>query len=194
MSARRTNQPLKDLKMWNDLMIDLETMGTSPTAAVLSIGACFFDTEKCQIGPTFLRTVNLATAVRDGGVIEPATVIWWLGQSQEARDGVRFSGIDIRTALQEFSDYVAENCRTQDVRPWGNSNSFDLTILRGAFERAGMKAPWYWSNERDFRTVRNMYPQIEYNPDDKGSGAHNALADSIFQAKHLFKIKNRNRK
>ncbi len=180
--------------MWTDLMIDLETMGLPPTGAVISIGACFFDLDKCEIGPTFLRTVNLATAVRDGGTIDASTVIWWLGQSQEARDGVRFSGIDIRTVLQEFSEFIDEHSRVQDVRPWGNSNTFDLTILQGAFHRAGMKAPWYFTNDRDFRTVRNMYHQVEYNPDDKGSGAHNALEDAKFQARHLFKIKNRNRK
>lgn len=39
-----------------------------------------------------------------------------------------------------------------------------------------------------------MYPQVEYNPDDKGVDAHNALADAIFQVRHLFKIKNRNLK
>lgn len=180
--------------MWTDLMIDEETAGLPPTGALLSIGACFFDLHKCEIGPTFLRTINLATAVRDGGTIDPSTFIWWLGQSQAARDAVRFSGTEIRTALQEFRDFILEHSRTQDVRPWGNSTTFDLTILDGAYARAGIARPWYFTNERDFRTVRNLYPSVEYNPDDKGDGAHNALEDAKFQALHLFKIKNRNHK
>lgn len=179
--------------MWTDLMIDLETMGLPPDGALLSIGACFFDVETCTIGPTFSRTVSLATSVRDGGTLVPGTIIWWLGQTQEARDAVRFSGIDVRTALQDFSDFIAEHSDHKTVRPWGNGASFDLTILESAYLRAGMKAPWYFANQRCFRTTRNLYPKVEYNPEDKGADAHNALSDAIFQAQHLFKIKNRNK-
>ena len=41
--------------------------------------------------------------------------------------------------------------------------------------------------------MRNIYPHVEYDPGEKGAGAHNALTDAIFQAEHLFKIKNRNK-
>lgn len=175
-------------------MIDEETLGLPPDGAIVSIGACFFDLDKCEIGPTFNRTINLATAVRDGGTICPGTVMWWLGQSQQARDSIRFSAEDIRTTLTDFAAFIAEHSRVQDVRPWGNSSSFDLTLLNGAYLRAGMKTPWSPFRERCFRTVRNMYPAVEYDTEDKGDGAHNALQDAIFQAKHLFKIKNRNKK
>lgn len=179
--------------MWVDLMIDLETMGLPPDGAVVSIGACFFDLEKREIGPTFKRNINLATAVREGGTINPGTVMWWLGQSQAARDSIRFSGEDIRTTLTDLAALIEEHSRVQDVRPWGNSAAFDLMLLHTAYMRMGMSTPWSPFRERCFRTVRNMYPSIEYNTDDKGEGAHNALEDAIFQAKHLFKIKDRNR-
>jgi hypothetical protein len=169
-------------------MIDLETMGLPPDGAIASIGAVFFDIKTQQLGPTFKRTINLATAVRDGGTMHPGTVIWWLGQSQPARDAIRFSGEDIRTTLTDFAAFIAEHSRAQDVRPWGNGSSFDLTILGGAFTRSSIKTPWSPFRERCFRTVRNLYPAVEYNPDDKGDGAHNALDDAIFQAQHLFKI------
>jgi hypothetical protein len=176
---------------WDDLMIDTETMGLPPDGALMSIGAVFFNLETQTLGPTFLRTINLATAVRDGATLNPGTIIWWLGQSDEARKAVRFSAEDIRTTLADFSEFIAEHSRPQDVRTWGNSASFDLTIIGTAYQRAGMRTPWSPFRERCFRTVRNMYPAIEYNPDDKGDDAHNALADALFQARHLFKIKNR---
>lgn len=175
-----------------DLMVDIECMGLPPSGALLSIGAVFFDLHTQTLGPTFLRTVNLATAVRDGGTMTPSTVIWWLGQSDEARKGVRFGGQDVRTVLADFSTWIEETCRHEDVRPWGNSAGFDLTIVSGAYQRAGMPTPWYWTQERCFRTVRNLYPQVAYNPEEKGTGAHNALADAEFQARHLFAIKTRN--
>ena len=174
-----------------DLMIDTETMGLPPTGALISIGAVFFDLHTCALGPTFLRTINLASAVNDGGTLTASTIMWWLGQSDEARKGVRFGGIHIRDALVQFSDWVKETCRHEDVRPWGNSSSFDLTIVGGAYDRAGIEKPWYWTNERDFRTVQNLYPDVVYDPSEKGDGAHNALADAVFQAHHLLKIKTR---
>ena len=82
-----------------DLMIDTETAGLPPTGALLSIGAVFFDIKTQTLGPTFLRTINRATAVRDGGTLTPSTILWWLGQSDEARKGVRFGRLDIRVVL-----------------------------------------------------------------------------------------------
>ncbi len=179
---------------WDDLMVDLETMGLPPDGAIISIGACFFNMDTCEIGPTFSRTINLATAVRDGGTINPGTVMFWLGQPEAARNAIRFSGEDIRTTLTDFTAYICAHSRRQDVRVWGNSNRFDMGLLDSAYIRAGMNTPWSPFRERCFRTVRNMYPSVEYNTDDKGEGAHNALEDAIFQAKHLFKIKNRGKK
>lgn len=174
-------------------MIDLETMGLPPTGAIIGLGACFFDLNTRTIGPTFYRAINLATAVRNGGTITPSSVMWWLGQSQEARDAVRFSAININTALTEFTEFIAEHSRVQDVRVYGNASGFDLTILQSAYKAAGVAVPWYYTNEMCFRSVRNMYPLVEYNPDDKGKDAHNALSDAIFQSHHLFKIKDRNK-
>ena len=176
-----------------DLMCDVECFGKNETAALASIGAVFFCLKTQTMGPTFLRTINLATAVRDGGTMDPSTVLFWLRQGDAARHSIAYNGQDIRKVLQDFSDWIKETCRHEDVRPWGNSNAFDLTIVGGAYKRADIKTPWYWTNERDFRTVRNLYSAVEYNPAEKGDGAHNALADAQFQVEHLWKIANRNK-
>lgn len=177
-----------------DLMIDTETAGLPPTGALMSIGAVFFDLKTRTMGPTFNRSIHLATSVREGGTIDASTFLWWLGQSDAARGAVRYGGLDIRKALQEFSDWIAETCPHSEVRVWGNSPSFDMVIVGGAYKRCEMPTPWSWYHERDFRTVRAMYPAIEYDVKAKGDGAHNALADAQFQVEHLFKIADRNKK
>ena len=176
-----------------DLMCDVECFGKGETAALASIGCVFFDLKTQTMGPTFLRTINLATAVRDGGTMDPSTVIFWLRQGDSARHSVAYNGQDIRKVLQDFSDWIKETCRHEDVRPYGNSNSFDLPKIETAMERIGMKTPWHFINVRCFRTMRAMYPGVEYNPAEKGDGAHNALQDAKFQVEHLFKIANRNK-
>lgn len=172
-----------------DCMLDAETMGKAPDGALIQIGAVFFDLHTQTLGPTFLENISLADAVRHGGTLDPSTIIWWLGQPDKARESIRFGGGQIAVVLGRFADWIKETCRHEDVRMWGNSPNFDLAIVGGAYDRLGMTRPWYWTNERDFRTVRHQHPSVEYNTDDKGEDAHNALADAIFQAKHLMKIK-----
>lgn len=172
-----------------DLMIDVESAGLPPNGALLSIGAAFFDLHTETVGPTFNRTIHLASSVKHGGVIDPGTVLWWLRQGDEARKAVAYGGEPIDLVLGDFSAWIAQTCRVEDVRPWGNSNSFDMTIIGTAYQRLGIKQPWGWWNERDFRTVRAQNPQVEYDPSAKGEGGHNALVDAQFQIEHLLKIK-----
>lgn len=174
-----------------DLMVDIETCGLPPDGALLSIGAVFFDLHTQTLGPTFNQTINLTSSVARGGVMDPGTVLWWLRQGDEAPKSVAYGGMPIDDVLTNFSAWIKETCRHEDVRPWGNGSSFDLTILNSAYLRSGIRTPWWFANERDFRTVRNMYPAVVYDPAEKGDGAHNALADAIFQARHLFAIRNR---
>jgi len=177
-----------------DLMIDTETLGKRHDAALLSIGAVFFDLQTCTLGPTFNRTINLVSSVAHGGQMEAGAVLWWLRQSDAARKAVAYGGEPIDLVLGDFATWIAQTCRHEDVRPWGNSDEFDISKIDGACKRLGMKSPWYWSHVRDFRTVRNLYPAVEYNPADKDGTAHNALGDAVFQVHHLFKIKNRGKK
>lgn len=180
---------------FHDLMIDVESAGKGTTGALMSIGATFFSyTNECVLGPTFNRVIHLSTSVRDGGTMDPSTFRWWMRQSQEARFAVAFGGDEIRDVLTDFAAFIAETSTVKDVRPWGNSPSFDMEKIRHAYKSAGMKEPWHFTNERCFRTIRNWYPQVVYDPKEKGDGNHNALADAIFQANHIFKIKNRFKK
>ena len=47
----------------NDVMLDLETMGTGPDAAIVAIGAIAFDVHTRTIGPSFYIPVELRSSV-----------------------------------------------------------------------------------------------------------------------------------
>lgn len=165
-------------------------MGLPPDGAIVSLGACFFDYEKCEIGPKFHRPVHLATSVGLGMKIEPATVLWWLRQSADAQAAISFNLNDIRVVLDEFRAFINEHSREPDVRPWGHGASFDLTILSTAYKLAGQDTPWRFGRERCFRTFRNWYGHVvPYEPEKREGVHHNALDDAVFQAEHFFKIK-----
>jgi hypothetical protein len=175
-------------------MTDIETMGMSPDGAIVGIAAAMFDMEKQEIGPTFKRAVNLATSVGVGMTLKPSTIMFWMGQPEEARRSIMWNTVSIQSALTDFNEWMAEHSRPRDLRVYGNSPSFDLVILQSAYRLTGIACPWHYTNERDFRTIRAMYPSVEYDTDEKGKEAHDPLVDVEFQIRHLFKIKNRARK
>ncbi len=177
-----------------DCMVDGEFMSTERDGALVAIAAMMFDIATETIGESFSARIHLATSVRDGGTMSAGTVMWFMRQSDAVRDQVWNGGREIRDVLRELAIWLGNQCGhneqgTPRVRPWGNSAKTDLGILESAYKRAHIPVPWYWSNERDFRTVRNLHPHVEYTYEDKGAGAHDPLVDCRFQIEHLLKIK-----
>jgi hypothetical protein len=164
-----------------DVMVDLETMGTGPNAAITAIGAVEFDTTSGTLGRTFYNVVDLASAVEQGGQIDASTVMWWLRQSDEARAALGKDAISLPHALQQFAEWIAP-CGP-GVRVWGNGASFDNVVLGSAYRNAGWPQPWKFWNDRCYRTVKAMYPNILM---ERSGTHHNALDDAVSQAKHLL--------
>ena len=90
-------------------MIDLETMGKSALAPIASIGAVLFDPHGDWIGDSFHIHVDLNSCVgRWGMQMDPETVLWWLEQSEAARQAliagqVRASTDTIATASDQIA-------------------------------------------------------------------------------------------
>lgn len=171
--------------IYTNAMLDLETMGNSPDAAIVAIGAVAFDLEAGELGSTWYNRISLESAVQAGGVIDASTVLWWLQQSEEARQEIaRPGGMHINEALRRFAGWLAETTEP-DVVMWGNGASFDNVILRSAYQRAGQAAPWSWWNDRCYRTVKAMHRDV---PIERIGTHHNALSDATSQAAHLIKM------
>ncbi|MGZ8916266.1 MAG: 3'-5' exonuclease [Methylobacter sp.] len=171
----------------NDLMIDLETLSTRPDAAIISIGAAYFDIKTGEIGDTFYMPINL-TDTPEFGHISAETVKWWLKQNEEARNAITDADnyAEIPYALNEFNKFLRPGTKL-----WSNGSSFDLVILRSAYARCGYKTPWNYWDERDTRTIVDIASRISGVNAAKSipfSGdKHNALADAIHQATYVSK-------
>ncbi|EJI5312433.1 3'-5' exoribonuclease, partial [Escherichia coli] len=85
------------------LMIDIETMGKNPNAAIISIGAIFFDPQTGDMGPEFSKTIDLDTA---GGVIDRDVIKWWLKQSREAQSAILTDEIPLDDALLQLREFI----------------------------------------------------------------------------------------
>lgn len=171
-------------KIYSNVMLDLETMGNGPDAAIVTIGAVAFDVASGEIGPAYYNRVTLESAVQGGGVIDASTVAWWMQQGDEARQEIcRPGGVTLGDALRSFAIWVAEH--THDTEMWGNGASFDNVILRGAYARQGLQPPWAWWNDRCYRTIKAQHRSV---PFERLGTHHNALSDATSQAQHLIKI------
>lgn len=175
------------------IMLDLETMSTKPAAAICAIGAVEFNPHTLQLGREFYAKVDLTDSVRRGLHMDPETVKWWMGQSDEARKEITFKDeygeANLFSALTRFHAWVEEV--TADfqvpVRVWANGSDFDNVVIRTAFEVCGLEAPWSLRDHRCYRTYKAVYPEVGA-PRDLTGVAHNALDDAKYQARHLLRI------
>jgi hypothetical protein len=167
--------------MSHHIMIDLETMGTKPNAALVAIGACIFDAN--GIGDRFYDAVDLQSCIDAGLTVDGPTVMWWLDQSDDARAALKITS-PLHVALERFSDFMAPSIG-DFAGVWGCGATFDNVILRSAYNAAGLQCPWPFWADRCFRTVRETNAVDA--PDREGTH-HNALDDAVHQSKHLIKI------
>lgn len=156
------------------VMLDIETMGTHPSAPIVAIGAVYFDSE---IKDTFYRTIKLST---NKGKIDGDTVVWWLQQSEEARKDIINAKTPLVDALLAFSEWLPKG-----VEVWGNGSNFDNVILRSAYQLHDMDCPFPFWKDRCYRTVCSLYPD---NKRIQLGTYHNALDDAISQTKHLLEL------
>lgn len=168
-----------------DVMVDLETMGNGPQAAITAIGAMEFARGSADLGESFYVTIDLESSVAHGGVMDASTVLWWMQQSEAARAEFKRKGMDIVDALCKFDAWLQRRAPKKELRIWGNGATFDNVILRSAYVNCLLPVPWMYYNDRCYRTMKNEHPEVPF----RSVGvAHNALDDAKAQALHLQAI------
>lgn len=162
----------------SNVMLDLETMDTAATAAIISIGAVRFTED--SVVDEFYATIDLESSIACGGTLSGSTIKWWMQQPNKSE---AFKDADsLPSALLLLSNWLPEN-----VRIWGNGSDFDNVILANAYKNCGLIRPWIYYNNMCYRTMKNLAPNIKMERDGQH---HNALDDARSQAKHLIRICN----
>lgn len=176
------------MKKFKDISLDLETMDNSSNSAIISIGACYFDRYTGEIGETFHQKVNLQSCIDAGLTVSASTIMWWLQQSDEARE--KLQGNDKERNLSGVLSNLKHFMQDCEM-VWGNGATFDNTILENAFKSIGHIAPWKFWNARDLRTLVDVGLELGVDPKnelDFNGVRHDALADAIHQAKIATEI------
>jgi hypothetical protein len=144
--------------MANDIMIDMETLDTSPYCVILTIGCVRFDpygsgvVERLELRPTIEEQTE-----KYNRVINDDTIRWWSEQSTEAQeeamgDRDRISFVDCLEQLYKFG----WNRRAV----WSNGAAFDVVVAETAFRQVFTDRPnpipWPFYTVRDTRTLYEL--------------------------------------
>lgn len=178
--------------IFNDLMVDIETLGTNDTGIILSIAAVPFTIGTSSIGSKNIFNVNIDidSCLKKGLKMDKSTILWWLQQEKSAIDIAFFSEtVNLDFALKKFTDFICE-LKPANLNVWGNSARFDLGILQNAYKKCNREIPWKYSKERDVRTLVALGKKyIKTKTVFKGV-KHNPVDDCIYQIDYCNKIYN----
>ena len=175
---------MSNKKQW-DIMLDLETLGTRPDAAIIQIGAVLFEPKsggKIDNANGF----NQHVIYQDGsGSVDHGTLGFWCTEKNVKRMGenMQKKAEFLPKVLSDFTAWPVNVLGSWDAvgRIWAKPSVFDVTILRSAFIRTGTEAPWNLRSPRDCYTVFDLVggaPEVDWT----GLVAHDAFDDAVGQA------------
>lgn len=174
------------------LMVDLETLGTSPDSVVLSAGAVFFN-KKDGIVLEAYSPFNLDCQLESGRKIDANTLSWWLKQDDKAKKV--FTEVEKAQRyyfLYQFIDDAINDCiadkpfMLKNLKVWGMGANFDVVIMEDDYRRHGEDIPWAFWNVNCFR----MFNKLTKCRDKRAREGvfHNALDDARYQARCVLDV------
>jgi len=174
----------------NDLMVDIETLGTKSNSVITQIGAVFFDRYTGKTGEELSINIQIQDCLDKGLQVDAGAIKFWLGQTGR-------SFLKEPVALQTALDSLRKHYKLhKDVLVWAHA-TFDFPILANAYEVIKQGFAFLYKNLRDIRTLVDL-AKLDYKK-FKEDGAkdpktHNALSDCLYQVKYCVEAFNKLRK
>lgn len=172
---------------WTDVMLDLETLASSPNAAIIQVCATMFDPVKEEVGPSLVLDVSPARSAE----IDLETIIWWMDPNKaEAARRVFLQPRGRETeisAVTKLTTFLQDHSDTDRLIVWGNGANFDPVLLECLYRRTGIRVPWKFYNVHCFRTVKNRSKRRLAAPPFNGV-KHDPKDDNLYQIQYLFAI------
>lgn len=142
-----------------DVMIDIETLATTPDAYIVSIGAVTF----CPlvVGQylfEFYRKIYLNHPAKVGGRVSQDTLSWWEKQKNKEETFSVHGRVTLLRALNELSGFIQQHTIKRSCI-WGSGANFDNVVLAEAYKRVGLEIPWSFRQDRCYRTITAPYKE-----------------------------------
>lgn len=190
------------------MVLDLETLGDTPTAVLFEAGVAAVDVSNLNsriYAESFV--LRLADAMMDGDV-SASTLEWWLSDAsirQPARDRLakiwgQKDGLRPMQSMRYLLDGINNFWnRHKPVAVWAMGATFDFPILNDKYARHEMRAPWSFRDQLCARPLRRIFPAeykiahdeanlLSSEPDFPGGGVHAADYDCVVVAMFLRNV------
>jgi hypothetical protein len=141
--------------MAQDIMIDIESLDTSPYCVILTIGVVRFDprgdgiVEKLELRPTLEDQTEIYNRI-----INDDTIRWWSEQSPAALEEAMSD--DNRMSLKDCMEVLYKFCWNRRAI-WSHGAPFDVvameTAMRQTLTDRPNPIPWPFYTVRDTRTL-----------------------------------------
>jgi hypothetical protein len=164
--------------------LDLETLDTSPSATVLSLGGVKFNpyTANEPYDKLYFK-ISIDDQDRLGRSVSDSTIEWWGKQDpaimEEAFDQSNPNEVmTVHQALDSLNKWVV-GVNTF----WGQGYGFDYTILENMYRSVSRPIPWQFWQVKDSRTLFSL---LREDPRKKmQKSLHNAYYDAYYQSKAI---------
>ena len=157
-----------------DLMLDLETLGTSNNALIVQVGACYFDRDNGEIfWDKFSMNVQIQDGLNNGFEVDAGAIKFWL----EHTPTFLKEAVPVQTMLGKLREFISKKAII-----WSHA-TFDAVVLQNAYNKFGEKAPFSYRNVRDIRTLVDL-ARIKYKKKEGDPKTHDGLEDCIYQVKY----------
>ena len=171
----------------SSIMLDLESLGTRPDCAILTLGAVKFDEyTPGSFGDSLYLRIDVDEQLALGREVQEDTLTWWSNQAEDVREEALGEGN--RVSLTEMYRQLNRFC-VGATNIWCQGPAFDIVILENIYRQMGWPTPWQFWQIRDSRTLFGVHGD----PREKNkAGLHNALEDCVSQAQGVQQIFHRN--
>lgn len=152
------------------VMVDIETLSVAPNACILTLAVQQFhplkDNDYDKLTHVYRR---ISVESQPDRHVDDNTLAWWAKQPELSKkeafsESDRYPLLDVLNEIRPLiwqSEYV-----------WIQGPTFDLSVLKNAYESYGIKEPWKYFLVRDSRTVFSLVPDLKKPPIE-----HHALHD-----------------
>lgn len=137
-------------------MVDIETLDVKATARILSVAAVRFNSKGECARTVLYAHPSMKEQKEKGRTISANTHSFWQKQPKEAYEEA-FKPEEDRCSVAQFQKDMVSFMKDVEC-VWANSPTFDLAILRHLFDQFGLITPWKFWEERDVRTVIQLFP------------------------------------
>lgn len=166
-------------------MIDIESLDTTPTSVVLSVGACKFDPYSDVEPYDHMHwRLNVDAQLEAGRTTSEDTLTWWSTQPEEVQNEAL--GPENRIEIPVFFAQINRWLTAVDSI-WCQGPQFDMVILEDLCRQFRHHHNWAYWQIRDCRTLFKLMP-TDPRRDVKQEHAHNAMWDAHYQAQAVQKV------